>query len=132
MAHDVLHGIVERQAKVYNELINRIIELSKQHGSTYLTELIIALKKTYGLDEFPLKQSPIVGDQFRVRPMIYEDEVKKQVLNLLHRNKGRRFKMKDIFLNLEGRTTEYTWKKVKDQLIAEQQIKNFGLLYWVD
>ena len=129
MANEILFGIVERQARCYNELIEKIIELSP---TKEFSDLIIALKKTYGLDDFEKKASPITDGRFRVRPKIYEDDIEREVISFLIRNKGRKFYTKDIILNLPGRVSEHHWQKARKKLVTEGKIKNSGLLYWID
>lgn len=128
MGNEVLHGIVERQIKVYGDLIDRIVKRIRDHNLDSLAEEIIALKTTYGLGKF----NEVKDSNFKVRPRIYEDEVKKQILDFLNKHRGQKFKKRDIFINLSGRTSEYIWTKVNRQLVAEQKIKCTRMLYWVE
>lgn len=127
-----LQDIIERQRKVYGDLLDKVIIALQHDGHNKLADEVQAAKIMYGLGKFVAMQETKPSSAFRVRPRIYEDTIERDVMALLTRNRGQRFKAKDIFLNISGQMTEYAWYKVRAKLIAENKIKQSGWQYWVE
>jgi hypothetical protein len=132
-----LADIVERQRRIYGDALDRIIiELTKREIQD-LADYVQAIKILYGMGDF--KHDPLTlkkGNEFRVRPHLDEKSAELEIVSFLRRHKGRKFKHKEILLNISGRINESTWFHLKNQLVKESRIKEEGVgagkQYWTE
>jgi len=129
-----LQDIAARQHKVYGDALDRITLEIRKHGLNDLADYVQRIKVLYGLGKFEVEQRN--RSEFVVRPHIDEHEGIKQVYNFLFINKGKRFKVRDIRLNVGGRFSDQVWKKIREELLAEGRVKASGShgaqVYWIE
>jgi len=123
-----LDRIVERQIKVYGDLLDRIAEEVRSEGLNKLADKIGILKVNYGLEKY------IGGkeSEFNLREPYNWEESYNRVLSIFSKEKGIQYKKSDIFTKLNGKLTEGMWNKVIRKLQRENKIKRVGLFYWME
>jgi len=123
-----LDRIVERQIKVYGDLLDRIAEEVRSEGLNKLADKIGILKVNYGLGKY------IEGkeSEFNLREPYNWEESYNRVLSIFSKEKGIQYKKSDIFTKLNGKLTEVMWNKVIRKLQRENKIKRVGLFYWME
>lgn len=128
-----LDRIVERQIKVYSDLLDRIIELLRSEGHSKLADQIEILKKLYALGEF---NKTLKVTQRAVRHYVNSDDAKYLILKFLKENRNKKFRYGDIREAINGRMTEDCWGKARSELIKDNMIKYSGAnknqVYWVE
>lgn len=128
-----LDRIVERQLKVYSDLLDRVISLLKDDGHHRLAQRIEILKKLYGLGEF---KEVLAYVPKSVRNYVDNEEAKFLIVNFLKLNSPKKFRYSDIQKSIDGRMTEDCWHKARKDLIKEKSIKHSGAnknqVYWIE
>lgn len=127
--------IVERQIRVYGYLLDTIADEVEEKGLPELAEKIRYQKVNYGLGKYEKKATELITE-FRIRPEIYEEEAKRQIVMFLLKFRGRKFSGSDVRMNLDGKVTEGCWAKSIHYLIKTGEIKaegnNKSKKYWID
>lgn len=127
-----LDRVVERQVRVYSDLLDRVATLVREDGLDELADKILFLKRTYGLGDYKHKLEPI---KIIKQPLEIE-KAKELTLAFLELNKGVKFLPIEILSEINGQVSDRSWWNGLRQLIKEHKIKVDGWgktrKYWME
>lgn len=124
-----LDRIVERQIKVYGDLLDRISNEVRNEGLEDLADRIIYTKVNYGLGNY----KPI---EYKVKPFINVELARKLIVRFLETYKTKKFTAHQVTLNIDGKVSGKCWwnaiRHLLDSKVIKAEGRGRGRKYWIE